>query len=320
MSAHGRLRLTLLAIRASCLVGFALMATASQAKDFSVPFAALQAWSNSITISLENVTIKGHSGVHRIKSDCEMHFGASVKGFEGDPPGWVLEPMNVCIEPFPGKKKRSDSDWLDFGDSLVGKSVTAIGVPRLWPEHLVGRSEPSNPNHAAELHPLTKLIVGKRTFDFSKLVYAPEGFDGGLSEATALKLLDPEQTEVTVARSGEDVEISLDAGRIGNFTTLTVTLLKDGLEELSDGYRVNGTVPLAKGKSQSVSVVAPAGTAGYTLVQEFRSSGRDKVRVNNALVLFSLSPKALIAAAQNGAGDVTVNNPIQFILYGAESE
>jgi len=315
-------RLATSGIRLVYILAFVFIATATQAADrtFSIPFADLQAWSNSITISLENVTILGRSGVHPVADDCEMHFGARVEGYDGTPPGWVLEPMNVCVELFPGKKKYMKSDWLTFGDSIVNKKVTAIGVPRIWPEHLVGGNETSNPNHAVELHPLTKLVVGQRSFDFSKQVFAPDGFSGGLSEATALKLLDPDETEVTVTRSGDNVEIDLDAGRIGNFTTLSVTLLGDNIDERPDGYRLGGRVAVAKGKSATVAIVAAAGSAAFTLVKEFKSSGRATIRVDDALVLFSLNPKALVEAARNDARDVKVENPIQLILYGVNNK
>jgi hypothetical protein len=248
-----------------------------------------------------------------------VHFGARVEAFSGDPPGWVLEPMNVCIEPFPGKTKRIKNDWLAFARSLVNKKVTAIGVPRIWPEHLVGGNETSNPNHAVELHPLTKIVIGRRSVDFSKLVYAPDGFNGGLSEATAMKILDPDQTEVTVNRSGDDVEINLQAGRIGNFTTLSLTLSADGIEEHEDGYRLNGAVPVTKGQSHPVTVVAPTGSAAYKVISQFKSSGCASVSVDDALVLLSLNPKALVEAVRGGANDAKVDNPIQFILYGVQN-
>ena len=42
-----------------------------------------------------------HSNVHPLEDDCEMHFGAHSDAFQGDPDGLVLEPMNVCVQPFP---------------------------------------------------------------------------------------------------------------------------------------------------------------------------------------------------------------------------
>jgi hypothetical protein len=58
-------------------------------RTFSVPFADLGTWAESLVIQLDNVTSEGHSGVHKVDSDWEMHFGASVQGYTGDPAGWV---------------------------------------------------------------------------------------------------------------------------------------------------------------------------------------------------------------------------------------
>ena len=59
-----------------------------------------------------------------------MHFGAHTPNFHGDPDGLVLEPMNACLLPFPGKTEQSNADWTKFGDVITGTSVTAAGVPR----------------------------------------------------------------------------------------------------------------------------------------------------------------------------------------------
>jgi len=191
-------------------------------RNFSVPIDDLKKWSDAIVIQLRGVTVKGASGVHGVKSDCEMHFGATVDGYKGDPDGWVLEPMNVCVEPFKHGGAYSKKEWLDFARSLRNKRVTAYGVPRIWPEHLIGGKWPSNPNHAMELHPLTKLSVQGKTHDFTSFIYAPDGFPGGLSDATAYKILD--ELEVHVTEQGGEVEIEFDAGRIGNFASLAVRL------------------------------------------------------------------------------------------------
>jgi len=156
---------------------------ASSQKDrlFSIPLEDLRTWSRKVIVPL-NVEVSGHSKVHKVEADCEMHFGAKASGYDGDPDGWVLEPMNLCLESFPGKSGHSNKDWEDFGDSLKGARVRVEGIPRIWPEHLIGGG-PSNPNHAVELHPLVKLQRGNHVYDFTSFVYAPDGFPGGLFKA-----------------------------------------------------------------------------------------------------------------------------------------
>src|SRR2546422_3921413 len=85
------------------LVALSVSAALAQGdRVFSVPLDELKTWSEKVIVSL-NVEITGNSKVHRVEADCEMHFGAKASGYNGDPPGWVLEPMNLCILAFPGK-------------------------------------------------------------------------------------------------------------------------------------------------------------------------------------------------------------------------
>jgi hypothetical protein len=284
-------------------------------RTFSVPFADLGTWAESIVVQLDNVTIEGHSGVHKVESDCEMHFGASVQGYTGDPAGWVLEPMNVCVKPFFNKPKHSNSDWTAFGKTLVNKKVSVQGVPRIWPEHLVGEESLSNPNHAMELHPLTQIKSGSKTFDFTKFIFAPEGFRGGLSQATAEKIL--EKLKVEVTRNGNEVEIEFHAGRIGNFTVFDLRISRDKIESQSTGQRIGAEVVDQDGGTTPVTLVTVKGTDIHAQFERFRTGRRATARLDG-LVLFSLDPSALHAAAKTSAGNsVNVENPLQLILYGS---
>ena len=288
-------------------------------RTFSVPYDDLKVWTQSIVINLKEVTVLGSSGVHRAESDCEMHFGASVKGYAGDPVGWVLEPMNVCVVPFFGKSKQANSDWIAFGASLKNKTIGVDGVPRIWPEHLIGKDSPSNPNHAMEIHPVTRMTVGNKLYDFTKFIFAPEGFQGGLSQTTAVKILT--SLEVNVTRNGNEVEIEFDAGRIGNFTVFDLRIRRDKIESRDDGQRIIAEVVLEDKKALPVKIVTIKGTEIHTQLERFRTGRRASTRLDG-LVLFSLDPAALADAARAGGGETTiVEKPLQLILYGvAENE
>ncbi len=125
---------------------------AQTGKEFSIPMSDLKTWADKPVAELQ-VKIAGHSAVHPAKNDCEMHLGGHVATYQGDPDGWVLEPMNACQEPLPGTKTYTKAAWLHFGDLLKGKTVDVTGIVRIWPEHLTS-SGASNPAHALELHPL----------------------------------------------------------------------------------------------------------------------------------------------------------------------
>src|SRR5262249_54593622 len=187
-------------------------------------------------VTINDVRIDGHSPVHNLEADCEMHLGAHSSAFSGDPDGLVLEPMNACIQPFPGKAEQSNADWTEFGDKIKGSTVIASGVPRIWPEHLHGGGAP-HPAPAVEVHPPTGLVAAAQAHDFVKNIFAGE-FRGGVSETTALAIV--RNTSVSVTTEGDNVGLSFTAGTIGNFTVLEITL--DAASVSSDGagsFRMN---------------------------------------------------------------------------------
>lgn len=289
-------------------------------KVFSVPLNSLKDWSERVLVPLENVVIKGHSSVHTLQNDCEMHFGASSVGFGGDPAGLVLEPMNLCVEPFFGKTTHNNTDWTRFGNSLVGKKVKIEGVPRIWPEHLVGGNEPSNPNHAVEFHPLTKIIQGTKKYDFTSFIYAPESYRGGVGFETAKTIV--EEVAVGAKTVNDTVEIDVDAARIGNFTALNVKVYKAKIESVQGGHRMEGEVVFSRNSHFAVHMVTVKGTDLDDRMESFKNGSRASMSFE-ALVLFSLSPQELYASALRSQTDgqrVEVEKPLQLILYGVPEE
>ena len=261
-----------------------------------------------MVVTLDSVHIEGHSAVHPVASDCEMHLGAHTISFAGDPDGLVLEPMNACVQPLLPNTPQNNKDWTDFGDKITGTSVTASGVPRIWPEHLIGGGA-SNPNHAVELHPLTELVSASGTFDFAPNIFAG-GFQGGLSESTALKIV--QQLAVTVTTNGKFADISFSAGTIGNFTVLDLAIDPNSIRADAGGsFRMDGEVD-----SVPVRLVTAKGSLINDEIKKLQSGGGPTANIQ-ALVLFSLSPESLLAAANKSNGSPTpVERPIQLILYG----
>ena len=294
--------------------GVAKTSTSAKAKRFTIPLDNLQEWANSVVVSIEGVHIEGHSKVHALDSDCELHFGAHSFNFQGNPNGIVLEPMNVCVQAFPGKEEPDKADWINFANEINNTVVTVTGVPRIWPEHLVGGNEPSNPNHAVEIHPLTTVVAAGQTFDFGPNIFAGE-YEGGVGEETADKIV--QNTTVTVTRSGDSAAISFQAGQIGNFTLLDIVIDRDSI--MGDGSgscRMNGEIVVDDATSVPVHLVTAKGSPINTEIQKLKGKHEKQVTMT-ALVLFSLSPKALLEAAEKSHGDsVEVEVPLQLILYG----
>jgi hypothetical protein len=291
---------------------------AAAPKEFSIPMKNLKDWAKTVITTMDQVRIEGHSKVHALKSDCELHFGGHSPNFKGDPDGLVLEPMNACVQPFPGETSFVKARWLEFADELQDTVVTVSGVPRIWPEHLVGGNEPSNPNHAVEIHPLTSVKAGGQTFDFVPNVFAG-GYEGGVQEPSALRIA--EKTTVAVSRNGDSADVSFKAGTIGNFTVLDMVIDRDSITDDGAGsFRMNADVVIDDETSAPVRVVTIKGSPINDDIAKMKSKKRKNISMR-ALVLFSLSPQALLDAANQSNGNpVPVETPIQLILYGPPIE
>lgn len=286
-------------------------------KEFSIPITNLRQWASTVVVRIPEVKIEGHSKVHRQEADCELHFGAHTPAYKGIPDGLVLEPMNVCVEPFKGEEEQRDSDWINFAKRINNTVVTVTGVPRIWPEHLTGGGEPSNPNHAVEIHPLMTVEVNgePEPFDFSANVSAGE-YVGGVKEPTAESIV--KQTAVTVATNGDLADINFFGGRIGNFTTLELNVEKATIA--SDGagsFRMNGQVELGDGTTVPVRMVTAKGSPINAEIENIKRRRSAVVSLGQVLVLFSLSPQALLDAVNQSNGTpVEVVMPLQLILFG----
>jgi len=286
----------------------------SAPKKFTIPVSNLRDWASRVIVTINDMRIEGHSKVHALASDCELHFGAHSNTFQGEPSGLVLEPMNVCVQPFPGKTDQNNKDWIDFSEKIKNTTVTVSGVPRIWPEHLEGGNEPSNPNHAVEIHPLTSVVSGNETLDFAPNIFAGE-FTGGVKEETAAKIA--QNTSVTVTRIGDSAEINFSAGTIGNFTVVDLVINRNSIAGDGAGsLRMEGEVVIDDGTQVPVHLVTALGSPINDTILKVKAKQTQNIQMT-ALVLFSLSPKALLdAASQSQGGPVKVVTPLQLILYG----
>jgi hypothetical protein len=294
----------------------------SAEKRFSVPISNLRQWARTVVVTLPNVQISGHSGVHPLDNDCEIHLGAHTAAFQGTPDGLVLEPMNACVQPFPGKSQQSNSDWVDFAQGLTDLTkdtvtITATGVPRIWPEHLVGGG-PSNPDHAVELHPLTRVVSTQGTVDFASNIFAGQ-YAGGVKEDTALAIL--RNTSITVTKNDDSADIAFRGGTIGNFTVVTVLIDRVSMAVDSDGsIRMNGAVMVQGTTRVPVRIVTVKGSPINERITKVPAGGGSEVQLE-ALVLFSLSPESVLAAVDKSTGQaVKVERPIQLIMYGTPDD
>ena len=190
------------------------------------------------------------------------------------------------------------------------------GIPRIWPEHLTGGNEASNPNHAVEIHPLMTIESNNEKFDFSANVSAGE-YRGGVGEPTAESIV--QQTAATVAANGDLADINFFGGRIGNFTILELNVEKATIAPDGAGsFRMNGQVVLSDGTTVPVRMVTAKGSPINAEMEDLKRRRSAMVSLGQVLVLFSLSPQALLdAVSQSNGTPVEVMMPLQLILFGA---
>ena len=289
---------------------------AGTGKHFMIPVNDLRTWASSVLVTINDVTVEGNSKVHQQDNDCEIHFGAHAPSFKGNPDGIVLEPMNACSAPFPGKPEQKNSDWIDFANKIRDTTVSVTGVPRIWPEHLTGSHDESNPNHALELHPLTSVVSNNQTLDFAANVFAGE-YRGGVGLPTAQNIV--KKVFVTVTRNGNNADIAFFGGQIGNFTVLEINVDRASIApDPAGSFRMNGEVVLEDGSTVPVRMVTIKDSPYNNTIGEIRSNGSgDIVALGEVLVLFSLSPEFLLSAATQSNGQpVMIEHPIQLILFG----
>ncbi len=236
--------LTLLAVLA------AVPALASEDYDFWISEAALKAiHDNHSTVFGFEATFGGRSKVHKLGSDCEMHVATKPVTRMTAPEKWIIEPPYLCENAAPQGK------WEDFFDANILNSAEPClveGFPRILDEHLHGEESPSNPHHAFELHPLTRITCGATVVDFVPFL----GFSQGMSQikdASAAKCF---EMKVWVRRNTGQHRYEFQVDRppnCGNFFAYEMSIFSEWIRSVDH-------LDAAKGHS-ALARVKPAGSS-----------------------------------------------------------
>ncbi len=122
----------------------------------------------------------------------------------------------------------------------------------------------------------------------------------------------------SVTTSGETVTVSFQGGQIGNFTTLDLLIDRASITSDGDGsFRMNGSVSVDDSTTVPVRIVTVSGSPINASMPKIKKHSGPTETMPGALILYSLSPEALLTAANKSHGQsVTVQTPIQLILYG----
>jgi hypothetical protein len=288
-----------------------------------------------------DVVPQGAGPVHIPADDCEIHVGAelvdqSISNFVG----LVLEPPNVCKD-----KTKSKTAWRAFYEGATGKTCTAAGFIRAWPEHLDSGSGNSNPPHFMELHPLRELSCspGPKIVLRDKLRAFP---DMGYKDAALVDVIfrtfqlwvkrmpHPDTSAPTTIAFDYRVcnrEETACGNRVSvpNFARLTVRPLSGTLRSVPAGASEEAFKTLiARARSHSddeSEVVHAALTKLYALdgTDFFQALGNGSVIDKNfdVLGIFTIDSlsviKTLDAMKDKGTDDWTeVSFPIAMIVFG----
>jgi hypothetical protein len=236
--------------------------------DFSISPGFLQTLESNKSIAFTtNFKLGGHSAVHPLKDDCEVHIAGFPTGDPmGSPAPFVIEPPNLCHFDTSGKEATDTSDWLNEFDGLKSKTCTVTGFPRIFTEHASTGGGPSNPNHVFEIHPATSINCGDQAqhYDFTNFMTALPGMRA-IAPSTTASCITQRQLFVRFDPSSQQYLFRENGGRCGNFAIV------EAVRVFQQSVRVVGA-----GHSAIVRV-SPDGQSNVTLkIYTLAGSGIDK--------------------------------------------
>ncbi len=151
-------------------------------------------------------------------------------------------------------------------------------------------------------------------FDFSSFVYAPEGLTG-IKPKTARGILT--HTDVRIREQDGIVQVIFESGTIGNFALVDITIDRESITEVDGSHFMDGVAVAESEQPTDVRLITVRGSDINDTIAKIKKGNRKHVSME-ALVLFSLNPQTLFAAAQKSKGqEIKVETPIQLIVYGA---
>jgi hypothetical protein len=169
-----------------------------------------------------DVKLGGHSKVHPIASDCEMHVAAELQSQTfGAPSGLVIEPPNLCTIAPDGSEGGETDAWLAVFDDLKGQSCKVSGFPRIFTEHVTGGQGESNPDHVFELHPAVSIACNGNQMSFASFIKIFPGMRK-ISPKTTNSCLTERRLEVKFDNEGNRYLFHESGGTCGNFAQIGV--------------------------------------------------------------------------------------------------
>ena len=209
-----------------------------------------------------NVQLGGHSKIHSLDSDCEMHVAATLSLDQafGFPPDLVIEPPNLCqIDPNGDVSDEVDG-WLSIFDDLQGKNCQASGFPRIFTEHATGGAGASNPDHVFELHPAVSVTCDGESHSFAKFIKIFPGMRA-ISPRTAASCIANRKLEVMYDSSQDRYLFRESGGQCGNFAKIAIeSILPNTVKAAGGGHTAIAHVSADGESSSTLKIYTLAGT------------------------------------------------------------
>lgn len=202
--------------------------------DFALSESYVRALAEKDTVSYTMpLNLGGHSKVHPIGNDCEMHIAGTAPEELGTPGAVIVEPPNLCKQkaPAPGK-------WESWADANVkGQDCEVTGFPRIFTEHATGGQGESNPDHVLEIHPALAMTCSATSvdIDFRPFLKMYKGMRR-LKDQTAAECF--QHRKLFVRKNGANYEFKQDGGgSCGNFAVVSIALYKkEWVHEIHGGH------------------------------------------------------------------------------------
>lgn len=268
-----------------------------------------------------NVTLGGHSRIHPLGSDCEMHVAATLpddKAF-GFPSDLVIEPPNLCeIDPSGSVSDETDG-WLAVFDDLQGRNCRATGFPRIFTEHATGGAGASNPNHVFELHPATAISCDGEEHSFAKFVKIFPGMRA-ISSRTAASCIANRKLQVK-SDSPDRYIFRESGGPCGNFAQIAIeSVIPETVKAPGGGHSAIAHVTADGENSVTLKIYTLAGSD----VDDWLSGTPSPITLHGVITYDYF---ALIKALHPQGGDwkqitdwTEIPFPLAFVAFGESAE
>jgi hypothetical protein len=292
--------------------------------DFSTSAAFLQTLENNKSIAFTtNLKLGGHSAVHPLKDDCEVH----IAGFPiADPPGspspFVIEPPNLCHFDPSGKETTDTSDWLTQFDGIKGKTCAITGFPRIFTEHAATGGGPSNPSHVFEIHPATSITCGDQAhYDFSKFMTAVAGMRA-IAPSTTASCITQRQLFVRYDPASQQYLFREDGGRCGNFAIVeAVRVFQQSVRAIGGGHSAIVRVSPDGQSNVTLKIYTVAGSdIDKWLADQQNNSSTDRVFIHGLFTYDYFAIQRTLHPLNQSWSQPTdwvqIRFPLAFVAYG----